>query len=542
MEREEVDLVCVGSGAAGCAAALAAAEQGLRTILVEKSELLGGGTTYSYGGLWIGNNHLQAAAGLDDSYEDAQTYQEFLAGGAAVESNLRAYVQHAPAVLRSLEGLGLTFRIVPVPDHYYPFAPASRAIGRTLEALPIARSELGRWGGAIEGASYLPPGVSWSDAVAWGGFGNRRAWPVEELRDREDRGLLAAGQALVGQLLAGALRRGVDVRTGFAARELVTEGDRVAGVRGTYQGRDATLRSRRGVVLATGGYESDPDLEKQIEGVPGWRSMFPDSVTGDGLRMGTAVGAALYRVPVNLSLFLGYDVPEDGRSVFRLAGINELAYPHTVVVNRAGRRFADESAFQKMVPVLLQFDAPTHAYPNWPCYLILDRQYLERYSFAGREPGSPAPDWLARSDSLRGLAEQLGVDGAAIEATVARFNQSAAEGVDPDFGRGTTAWSNQSAGDLTHAPNPNLGPVSEPPFYGVLLHPSGVRSAGLLTNDRGQVMHTSGAPIEGLYACGNAAAPTDYGVGYQAGFTLTSGITFGFLAARHAAGTLAGVA
>jgi len=128
------DLLCVGSGAAGCAAALAAADAGLRVCLLEKADQLGGGTAYSLGSLWAGANHLAAAAGIADSYDETRTYLRFLAGGAAVAANLDAYVDNAPAVLREFERMGARFRIIEkLPDHYYPDAPGTKAAGRACE-------------------------------------------------------------------------------------------------------------------------------------------------------------------------------------------------------------------------------------------------------------------------------------------------------------------------------------------------------------------------------------------------------------------------
>jgi 3-oxosteroid 1-dehydrogenase len=106
--------------------------------------------------------------------------------------------------------------------------------------------------------------------------------------------------------------------------------------------------------------------------------------------------------------------------------------------------------------------------------------------------------------------------------------------MDPEFGRGRSEWSKSWSGDQQHGVNPILGPVSEPPFCGVRLYPTGAGSAGLLTDSKARVMHVRGHAIPGLYACGNAAAPTAYGAGYQAGLTLMGGMIFGYLAARDA--------
>jgi 3-oxosteroid 1-dehydrogenase len=279
VNKQAVDLIAVGSGASGCGAALAAAAHGLNTLLLEKAPLLGGGTTYSYGGLWIGENHLEAAAGIEDSRDEARAYLGFLAGGAAIAANLNTYIDQAPVVLRRLEDWGLRFRIIPrVPDHYYPTAPGSKAEGRTLEAVTISRGGLGPWAGQLDSGPYLPPGVAWSDAVAWGGFGNRRNWDENVLKERAEQGLLAAGQALVGQLLGAALQRGVTVYADFAVRELLVSNGRVIGIRGSHRGEEVTVEATRGVVLATGSYESSPELIQQLKGFrAGSRSSRPAS-------------------------------------------------------------------------------------------------------------------------------------------------------------------------------------------------------------------------------------------------------------------------
>src|SRR5712691_7333546 len=210
----QYDLICVGSGAAGCAAALAAADAGLSVCLLEKADRLGGGTAYSLGSLWVGANHLQEAAGIADSFTETRTYLQFLAGGAAVDANLDAYVDNGPAVLREFERMGARFRIIAkLPDHYYPDAPGTKAAGRALEAVPLQRKQLGPWADKLHQGPYTPPGMTWTDAMAWGGFANRRGWDHADLERRAKEGWLGAGQALIGQLVANLVKRKVPIRT-----------------------------------------------------------------------------------------------------------------------------------------------------------------------------------------------------------------------------------------------------------------------------------------------------------------------------------------
>ena len=365
---ETYDLICVGSGAAGSAAALAGAELGLSVCLLEKASHLGGGSAYSTGGLWAGNNHLARAAGITDSREETLAYMAFVSGGAALPENLAAYIDQAPAAIQAFETMGVRFHLRPaVPDHFYPSAPGSKAGGRTMGCAPLHRSALGPWRDRLMESSYFTPGISNLDISDWGGLGNMRNWDPELIEARRRSGVLGTGQAVVGQFLAGVVRRHVAIACDSPVEALVVEDGRVVGVLVSRNGNRVRIGTRRGVVLATGGYEGNPELVARFEAVPvpEWRSMFPPDVAGDGLVMATEIGAALYRIPENYFLFLGYDIPQaDGTSTYRMTGFTELTFPHTIVVNRSGQRFFDESSFQKGVLAIKAFDTATHTYPN----------------------------------------------------------------------------------------------------------------------------------------------------------------------------------
>jgi 3-oxosteroid 1-dehydrogenase len=371
--------------------------------------------------------------------------------------------------------------------------------------------------------------------LSWGGFGNMHQWDRGQVAARRDR--FSAGQGLAAALLRVGLARGVEVRTAAPVARLVAADGRIVGVAVERDGGEERLHARRGVMLACGGYEGNPTLMAALEDFGDAPTHFPPGVTGDGLIMGAEHGALVRKVALRLSTMLGYYVPAehpDAPPHFQSAGINELAYPHTIVVNRRGARFADESFFQGIVPRLLDFDVPTHAPANRPCYLVFDAQFARRYGFAGRPPGAPIPPWVPSAETPRALAERLGIDPAGLEQTLQAFNAGAREGVDAAFGRGQSAWARRSAGDASHQQNPNLGPVEEPPFYGVELVPSPSVSGGLTADADARIVHVRGRPIPGLYGAGNTCAVTEYGVGYQAGLTFTSCLTFGTLAVEHA--------
>jgi succinate dehydrogenase/fumarate reductase flavoprotein subunit len=520
------DLVVVGSGAAGCAAALAAASEGLSVCLLEKANTLGGGTAASLGGLWVGANPLQAAAGISDTPEDAACYLRFTAGGAAIDDNLSAYIRHAPQAIAAYLALGVNLRLLRgLPDHYFPDAPGSTQEGRMIEAAPLALAPLKNL--LLPGTLGMQ-GIGWGDIVAWGGFGNQRNWPAHEIQAR--RGLLGGGAALIGQFLTALQSHAVTIRTNVRATSLLIDNKRVVGLE-TSAGQ---IPAPRGVILASGGYEGNPDLVRRFEGLPEWINSFPPEVEGDGMVMATEIGAATFRLPVNNALLIGCPDPVAPEKFFSL-GLRGLSYPGSIVVNDQGSRFCDESQFQDVVTALQRFDRTSHRYVNLPAFMLFDDRYRSRYSVLGGPIGAPPPPQVVSAETLPALAALLGIDPIGLAAEAARFNIAAADSHDPAFGRGQSSFARSTGGD-PHSANPLLAPLDTPPFYGLRLRLGGLASGGLLTNATGAVRHVRGHTIPGLYACGNAAAPSDCGIGYQAGTSLGSGITFGWLAARHAAG------
>ena len=529
----EYDVVVMGSGLAGLSAALAAHEMGMHPVVLEKGAAIGGGSCYSYGLIWVGANHLAKAAGYADSREAVVRYMEFLGGGSSKENRMLTFVDRGPEALAFFERCGIRFRIVKgVTDHYFGAAPGSMAEGRSVEVEPISGYELGDWRERV----LLPPvssyNISAEELVAWGGMHTSADWDPAVMEDRRLRDVRGLGVGMISGFLKPLRERQIPVRTNAAVHRLVMDEGRAAGVE-TADGK--RIGARRGVVIAAGGYDSNPEMVATYEGLPRFESMFPDTLTGDGMVVAGEHGAAVGMIHNNLQLFLGFRIPATGArpSSFRLAGIIELCSPHTLVVNRAGERFANEAYFQSMGPRLREYDGPSHTYRNLPCYLVFDSQYPAQYSFAGLPPGSEMPDWVTRAGSIEELAAKLDINGGQLCATVARFNEFARHGVDEDFGRGKELW--RLARAKGQDGNPRLGDVVRPPFYGIEMHPSVVSSAGLEADVNGQVVHQRRHPIPGLYATGNAAANNEFGAGYQAGLTLASSLTFSYLASRHMA-------
>jgi 3-oxosteroid 1-dehydrogenase len=527
------DWIAVGSGASGLASALWAAHRGLKAIVIEKAPVVGGATAYSYGGLWAPNNALQRAAGLHDSNEQGLEYLRFLSGGFAEEEKMRLYATEAAVTIEAFGRLGVPFRIIEgLPDHYFPGAPGSLGLGRTLEVVPLPKNALPDGAPALLESPYMPGGVSWSDAIKWGGLGNRYSWARENLECAAS--LYAAGQGLVAWLLLKCLEKGVTILTQSPATRLLLQDGGIAGVEVKMGDSAQRLQGDWGVFLGTGGYESNPEFVRAYQSFPNSAPHHPPTQTGDGLLMAGELGAFIRNIPTSLSSMVGYWIPRfEGEPEFHSAGIQELAYPHSIVVNSEGRRFGNEAFFQEFVVKLREFDVvKKHRYANIPFFLLFDSQFRERYPFANIAPGTPLPDWIKRAESLADLARQLDIDAGQLEQTVARFNDNARAGLDPEFGRGQSLWI-RKVGDTKHPINPNLGPLEKAPFYGVELTPTESSSAGLYTDIHGRVMHLRGHAIPHLYAGGTVRVRTEYGAGYQAGLTLLGGMTFGRMAVEH---------
>lgn len=530
--HREYDVVVVGSGIAGLSAALVAAEKGLRAVVVEKAGRLGGSTTYSYGLIWVGGNHLARAAGYSDSLDDVISYMRFLGAGQHSEERIKVFAKRSPEAISFYEQCGIRFAIAKgVKDFYFGRGPSATREGRTIEHVPISGHELGDWRDRIT-LPVTPYRLSGQELVAWGGMDNSAHWDPVLMKERERRDIHGLGVGLACGFVKELANRQVEMWVDAPGNKLIVDGDRVTGVE-LLDGR--RLRARKGVVLAAGGYESNDELTMNFEGLPNCESKYVDTLTGDAMIMATEQGAAVRKIHNSFRLHLGFRIPNagtDGKPAFRSASIIELCSPHTLVVNCAGNRFANEAYFQSLAPTLREYDASTRTYRNLPCFLLFDQQYVESYSFAGFPPGSVLPEWVERANSVAGLASKLGIDPDALGRTIFRFNTFAENGTDQDFGRGREAWklADKSAGRNKAS---SLGSIAEPPFYGIELHPSPAGSAGLDTNTDGQVMHVRRRPIPGLYASGNSTVHTESGVGYQPGMTIAAALTFSYLAVRH---------
>ncbi len=532
-DDEVCDVLCVGSGAGGLAAAIAAGHAGAEVIVVEKAAKLGGATAYSGGQIWAGATHVARAAGIVDSAADTTAYLDFLGEGLA-DANLRdVFVSRSPEALEFLTGQGVPLTVVRgLPDYYFPLAPGSKPEGRIHEIEPWPAGRLGSWADRVALSPYGSGWVTSRERVDAGGQA-----PSAEIAARRakhlERGERCAGAGLAAALVHAAFANHVTFRTDTRAVELIADTNGVTGlVVEDGQGR-RRIRARGGVVLATGGYDWHPDFMRRWDQVTQSESMAPRTIEGDHLTMAVAVDAAIVaaRRPDTSGVLFGMHTSGDlvdGHPAFRyfVPGL-----PHSVVVNAAGRRFADDAFHPSLVAGIAEQRGGTQ--PNWPAWLIVDQAYVDKYGLGALPPGSDIPPAMAtQGASPEKLAAAAGIDLKGLPAEIAAFNCSCAAGADNDFQRGTRPYTRILNGDA-RMPNPNLGALHVPPFYAVPLTRIALNgpSAGLLVDADSQVLSIAGAAVPGLYAAGNAAAQVDIGPGYNSGIGNQRGLLQGYLAA-----------
>jgi 3-oxosteroid 1-dehydrogenase len=539
----EVDVVAIGSGAGGLCAAITAHELGSSALVIEKSDQVGGVTALSMGEVWVAGNHLAEADGIADSVEAGFGYLSTLAMGYGSELATLNLVVHARRALKYFEDkVGLRMEVIKgCPDYYYQHNDHAVGEGRMLECVPFEGASLGEWQHKTRLSPQMPYGMTHHDIFSAGGSANMMKWDFAKMGERLTADERCLGPGLAAYYVKGALDRGIPLWTDSCAEELIADGERVIGVRVRREGRDVFVRANKGVVVAVSSYERRQDYNKNLGQQLELGSMLFSGIDGSNFRLAGPLGARIAKVPDITSL--GFTVPgeedEEGYPLWRTA-LSALGQPHTIVVNRKGLRFGNESFYRSFYYTIDLIDGSNQSHPNFPCWVIMDSQGREKYPFVSITPDQDWPEGFgAVADTLDELAAMIGIDAVGLAQTVARFNTFAEKGEDPDFGRGTHPWSRWMCGDPFHKPNANLGPLLKGPFYAVEMKRmggTGIPSTGLLTDQHSRVIGWDDKPIEGLYAAGNSVARMETGAVMQSGVSNARGMTYGWLAARHACG------
>ena len=562
----DCDLLVVGSGAGALSTAVTAAKLGLKVIVVEKDTHFGGTTAWSGGWMWIPRNPLALKAGIAEPIEKPLSYLRHELGEQFDEKRVRAFLTHGPRMVRFfqehtalqfIDGNG-------IPDFHGRTADAALG-GRSVCAAPfdgrLLEQKIQQLKPPLKETTFLGMGIAsgadirhfFNATSAWESFFYVAKRVVRHLFDLlfHGRGLyLVNGNALVAALAKSASDLGVEIRVSCPAQRLISElmangKTKVTGAVVLQENSEIKIHARCGVMLATGGFPHDAQRKRQLlphdpTGTQHFSAASRGN-TGDGMRMGESLGAvvatelkhASAMAPVSL-------VPQPDGSMTHFSHLIERGKPGLIAVTRFGKRFVNEAdSYHDFMQGLLQ------ALPAGECiqaWLVVDHRFIRRWGLGAVKP-APAPlqpmlakEYLVRGQTLSELAEKCGIDAGNLKVTVARYNAMADIGYDGEFAKGQTAY-NRMQGDAGHTGrNPCMAPLQDGPFYAVRVVAGSLGTfAGLRCNEHAQVLNAQGEAIEGLYAGGNDLSSVMGGNYPSGGITLGPAMTFGYLAAHHAA-------
>jgi 3-oxosteroid 1-dehydrogenase len=559
---ESVDVVVIGSGAAGAMAALRSAELGLSVLIIEKAHKFGGTSATSGGVMWIPGHGMDGNAA--DTKEQALTYLKNIIKVEVRADRLQAYLDNAPLMLQFLQKTGVPVLAAAWPD-YFPDVDGARA-DRSVIVPTFDGRELGDGRYALMREQYnrfklfsrysMDLTETFSLMMQQKGWRKtaftmiRRYWmdrSTRRLSHRDRR--FTQGAALMGHTYKQVFARGVELRLETALEEIMVEaGGAVTGVRVSNMGRNYVIQARHGVILAAGGFEWNQQLRERFYPVPG---MARHSSTPEEANRGEALIAAEKIGATTEHTGQGWWIPTMTLPMPRASNFHEIhqcafdvGRPWSLCVNRNGVRFVDEATgYDSFGQAMVEDHLKTGA--NMPCWLVFDAKFRQKFSAGGLMPLAHTPerkvpaDWwdhyVFRAGTIEELAAKINVPVAALADSVAKMNGYAKAGVDPDFGRGGNIY-DQFFGDPTVSPNPNLGPLDTAPYYAVAINNGDLGTKGGLKADaRARVIDGHGNPIPNLYAAGNTAG-NPFGDCYPgAGATIGPAMTFGFVAANDIA-------
>lgn len=549
------DVIVIGSGAAGFAAAVTACCRGLSVLMLEKAPQFGGTSAISGGAVWIHDSDQARKMARSGSPQEIETYLQTIIGEANYRQDLvDAFIHSGREALAFLEKEGaVKYSLRPLSPDYYPDEPGAVDAGRALEVVEYDGRELGEH---FRDLRSPPPGM-----MLFGGMMVNRVDIQHFLdirrslrslshcsklllrfgRDRlkHHRGTrLAMGNALVARMATLAFRKGMVLKLNVNVLALTERDGEVTGVEIEHDGQKQTFEARCGVVLAAGGFAAGKLAERYRPNTHEHYTMSPATNDGAALRLGSAVNARegadlpsnFFWAPVSI-----LHRPDGTQERFPHL-VTDRAKPGIIAVNQRAVRFVNESNSYHHFASAMQSRAE-----NAPCFLLCDAQAMKRYGLGLARPAPVNNDalvkagYLHKANTLAELAQQLGLDPQTLGETVARYNRDAAAGVDPEFAKGGNSY-NRAMGDPGHQPNACNAPLTNAPFYAVTLYTGDLgTSRGLVTTADAQVINQQGQPIKGLYAVGNDMDSIMAGTYPGPGITLGPALTFGYLSASHMA-------
>jgi 3-oxosteroid 1-dehydrogenase len=549
-----VDLIIAGSGGGGMVAGLAALDCGLEPLIVEKQALVGGSTGLSGGIVWLPNNPLMRADGIADSHEDGLAYLADVVGDIGAASSLarrEMFLTAGYEMINFLIRKGVRLIRCAGWSDYYPNHKGGNEAGRAVEGIPFDADELGAWRDKVQPSLAKNYGyVVLTNELRSVQYFNRapRAFAVAtKVFARTNaakiarRQILTNGASLIGQMLKVLISLSdgqPPLWINAALDDLVVEDGRVVGARITRDGTALTVEARKGVLLAAGGFGHNADMRRQYSGDQPNDAKWSIANAGDtGEVLQTAMRLGAKTDLLDEAWWLPSVFIANGGAAAASLGSGRQR-PGAIYVDSTGRRFCNESNSY------VEVGKAMYANKAVPCWMIFDDGYVRRYVTSTnplkRNKNLP-PELIEsgavkRAETLGELARQIDLPVDELVATVQRFNAFAAKGLDPDFGRGQSAY-NDCLGDPGYKPNAAVGPLDRAPYYATRVLPADVGTCGgVITDEHARVLDEQDRVIEGLYATGNTTA-TVMGRKYPgAGASIANTMVFGYVAARHAAG------
>jgi succinate dehydrogenase/fumarate reductase flavoprotein subunit len=523
------DVVVVGCGAAGASAAATAASQGADVLVLEKAPQSGGTTSASRCQLWIPNNRFIRESGRVDDREGALRYMARTAYPALYDPAdetlglppdrhrmLEAfYDAAAPTIDFYVEHGAIDIEPVAYPSYYSHLPEDTIGIGRTIQ--PVL--------------------------------------PDDHTPGRDPSG----GQTFVDDLMTFATGHGAELLVDRQVVHVVRGDDgAVLGVEVRVGRRTELIGARRGVIFASGGFLHDEELVLDYLKGPVFGGAASPYATGDFVRIGNEVGARLGNMA-----HAWWDQVVVEMALRNRATIGDVYSPFgdsMLMVNRYGRRAVNEKApYNERGQAHHAWDPHRGEYPNLLLFMIFDEalvqnphkdmfrwpvplDHKERYYVIRAETMEDLAVALAeRLETLTPHTGGLSLDDDFLPTlldTLERFNGHATAGVDPDFHRGETpiekVWGLDPRPGLA---NGTMAPLAaEGPYYCVILGPGALDTkGGPVTDEHARVLDSAGEPIPGLYGAGNCVASPAATTYWGPGGTIGPAVTFGSIAARHAA-------
>jgi succinate dehydrogenase/fumarate reductase flavoprotein subunit len=557
------DLLVIGSGASGLAAAVTAAWHGLDVVVVEKEPVFGGATAWSGGWMWVPGNPLAKRAGIHEDPQQARTYLRNELGDRYDPARVDAFLDNCAEMVAFFEeNTALQFVDGNAIPDIHGRVPGAATQGHQVIPAPYDGRELGpligRLRKTMRETSFIGmPIMAGTDLTAFLTM-TRSFKSLRHVLKRVCRHLLdlafhgramqlVNGVALVARLAKSAETLGVRLIESAPARRLILEDGTVRGAVVATAHGEIEIRAARGVVLAAGGFPSDVARRKALfPRTPTGEehlALPPKSCSGDGISLGESAGGSLVTDLASPVAWAPVSkVQHADGSIGHFPHIVERAKPGVIGVLANGKRFVNEADGYYDYTAAMVAAAP--AGQEVASWLICDHRFQRRYGLGFAKP-FPLPltpylrsGYLKRGASIEELAKACGIDPAALAETVKVFNEHARQGEDPQFGRGSTPY-NRKQGDPLHGPNPCVAPIEHGPFYAVKVQPGSFGTfAGLKTNGCAQVLGRGDTPIEGLYAVGTDMASVMGGFYPSGGINLGPAMTFGYIAGRHAAGAM----